>query len=136
MKPFIILIALLFLPINTFAREAKLDTRKRAASDAGSLILPTTPRKFRQMQRNYRPISFETWRQKLNSLKDGMTEGEFTKILGPRKLEIDRVITSSGRMDTIILDDAYFAIVNIWPKTGQVIWSSPPIAITYQIASE
>ena len=133
MKLFIILIAFLFRPINTFAREAKLDTRKRATSDAGSLILPTTRRKFRQMQRNYRPIAFETWRRKLDSLKEGMTESEFAQILGPRKLETGRVITSSGRMDTIILDDAYFAIVNIWPKTGQVVWTTPPIAIIYEI---
>jgi hypothetical protein len=133
MKFVIIVIALLFLPTNTFAREAKLDTGKRANNDAGSLILTTTSRKFRHMQRNYRPISFETWRQKLDSLKEGMTESEFTKILRPQKLEAGRVITSSGRMDTIILDDAYFAIVNIWPKTGQVVWSSPPIAITYEI---
>ncbi|MEY2507709.1 MAG: hypothetical protein QOH01_2038 [Verrucomicrobiota bacterium] len=135
MKFISILIGLGSLPALAFAREAKLDSHARATSDAGSLVLTATPSKFRQMQHRYRPASFAIWKQKLESLKGGMTENQFAAMLRPRRVEIDRVITSSGRMDRIILDDAYFAFVNVSPKTGEVVWATPPIAITYEIVS-
>ena len=134
MRHFVLLALLVSLPSFVLAREVKLDSSKRAQREGWSYHCAATRSQFQQMQRSYRPSAFGIWTGKLSLLRNGMKLDDVRKILNPREIITDRVITAAGRVDTIVLDDAYYTGVMVDPGTDQMIWVvQPPIPITYDI---
>ena len=110
-----------------------LDSSARARQPNWQLTKHTTRSQFAVLQSHYRPETFDVWSKKLNLLHAGMTREDVMRILMPREVQNDGLVTGGITIDSIVLDDAYFAGMAISQKTGRMIWVTPPIAIFYDV---
>ena len=89
------------------------------------------------LQSEYRPETFDAWSKKLALLQPGMTEEEIKQILNPKELVHGGLIDRAGRVDWIMLDNAYFTAVMVSTSTGKMSWViQHPIAIAYEIRAD
>lgn len=109
----------------------KLDPRKRAVSASLTWGFDVTDAEFRNMQRSYRPESFNIWKKKISQLQAGMTEKQLMKALQAREVSA-RTESTSTYGDVIILDDAYCILV-LLDKRERLMDATGPVAMTYHI---
>jgi hypothetical protein len=110
-----------------------LDSSARARRPNWQLTQHTPRSQFAALQSHYRPETFDVWSKKLNLLHTGMSREDVTRIVMPREVQNDGLVTSGITIDFIVLDDAYFAGMAVSQETGRMIWVTPPIAIFYDI---
>jgi hypothetical protein len=126
---------------NAIPDEAKwyhwlvLDKSPRARTESIWNTIEVTKAEFRRMQQRYRPQDFDTWAKRLRQLRPGMTEKQINQILQPKTISYE-VSTSQTVQDTIILCDAYFAVVFVDPQSKRMIAATLPLANTYKIKED
>ncbi len=123
------------IPLPSEVRTGKwrmLDKSARARTVASWNTVPVTEAEFRKMRQRYRARDFDIWAKRLRQLRPGMTEKEVIQVLQPK--EVGPSVTGGGMvLNTIILNDAYFADISVEPHSGRMIAATPPLAMTYEI---
>lgn len=109
-----------------------LDKSPRARTVASWWTVPVTEAEYRKMRQHYRQGDFYVWAKRLRQLRRGMTQKEITQILQPK--EVGPSVTGGGMVfTTIVLNDAYFADVQVDPYSNRMLDVTPPLAMTYEI---
>ncbi len=126
----------LAMPVSASARERMLDASRRAQLEGWKYTRSTTASEFRKMRRHHRPEDFALWTGKLKLLREGMTDKQILEMLKPKEFIPDQIVHNGATVDTILLDDAYYVGVMFDERRRRMIWTTPPIAITYDVESK
>jgi hypothetical protein len=123
------------IPLPPEVRSGKwrmLDKSLRARTVASWWTVPATEAEFRKMRQRYRPQDFDMWAKRLRQLREGMTEKEVIQVLQPK--QVGPSITAGGMvLNTLILNDAYFADIYVDQHSKRTIAATPPLGMCYEI---